>query len=265
MHINLGLIAKLFSIFAVSPATGLTMQLSQSLIIERLKRDILPLQGYQPVGGNKDFDSGLGIINQAFPQNRFPLGAIHEFFCFKREDVSATAGFISGILAAIIKKTGVAIWISERTSIFPSALTQFGLLPENLLFVHAAKEADRLWAIEESLKCTGLSAVIAETKELGFTASRRLQLAVEKSGATGFIIRTNPKNLSTACISRWQIQQLPSIAIDDMPGVLFPRWNVELLKVRNGTTGHWQIEWAAGKFRHPYKLFSISAKHKKTG
>jgi len=29
----------------------------------------------------------------------------------------------------------------------------------------------------------------------------------------------------------------------------FPRWNVELLKVRNGNPGAWKIEWSAGSFR----------------
>jgi len=33
-----------------------------------------------------------------------------------------------------------------------------------------------------------------------------------------------------------------------LPGVGFPRLNVELLKVRNGKPGSWQVEWANGKF-----------------
>jgi protein ImuA len=33
-----------------------------------------------------------------------------------------------------------------------------------------------------------------------------------------------------------------------MPGVGFPRWNVELLKVRNGQPGNWQVEWMDGRF-----------------
>jgi protein ImuA len=34
-----------------------------------------------------------------------------------------------------------------------------------------------------------------------------------------------------------------------MPGVGFPRWGVELQKVRNGKPGKWIIEWTAGGFR----------------
>jgi protein ImuA len=35
-----------------------------------------------------------------------------------------------------------------------------------------------------------------------------------------------------------------------MPGVGFPRWNVQLLKVRNGKPGAWQLEWEGGQFHH---------------
>ena len=36
--------------------------------------------------------------------------------------------------------------------------------------------------------------------------------------------------------------------LDDIPGVGFMRWRVELLKVRNGKTGSWEIEWNEGSF-----------------
>jgi protein ImuA len=28
-----------------------------------------------------------------------------------------------------------------------------------------------------------------------------------------------------------------------------PRWNVELLRIRNGKPGQWQVEWSDGCFR----------------
>lgn len=40
--------------------------------------------------------------------------------------------------------------------------------------------------MEEALKCGGLAAVVGEVQDISFTASRRLQLAVEQSGVTGF-------------------------------------------------------------------------------
>ncbi len=108
--------------------------------------------------------------------------------------------------------------------------------------------------MDEALKCSALSAVIGEMQEISFTGSRRLQLAVEQSQVTGFILRQNcRKPNTTACVSRWKITALPSLRkdfgmVDDMPGVGFPRWRVELLRMRNGRSGIWDIAWKDGRF-----------------
>ena len=116
------------------------------------------------------------------------------------------------------------------------------------------------------MKCNGLAAVVCELQELSFTSSRRFQLAVEESAVTGFILRVNPRKLSTtACVTRWQISSLPSEATE-LPGVGFPNWNVELLKVRNGKPDSWQVEWAAGKFHLHNKLAAVEFEQQlKTG
>ncbi len=104
--------------------------------------------------------------------------------------------------------------------------------------------------MEEALKCAGLAAVIGELREMDFKQSRRLQLAVEQSHVTGFILRNeSDKMSSTACAARWQIKPLPSEPVDGLPGLGFPRWQVELLRVRNGQPGSWIIEWVDGKFK----------------
>ena len=162
---------------------------------------------------------------------------------------------------------GACIWISSSRTIFPPALKVFGIEPDRIIFADALKEKDVLWVMEEALKCNGLAAVVADLREISFTESRRLQLAVEQSGVTGFILRHSPRNLNTiACISRWKITTLPSELTDAMPGVGFPRWKIELLKVRNGKPGTWQMEWAAGKFRYISPLVILSQEQKrKTG
>jgi protein ImuA len=226
---------------------------NKSDIVARLQKEILPLQGLRPVHKNKALDAALGPIRQAFPASSFPLGAIHEFVSSGMESAAATSGFVSGMLASIMENNGIVIWISTARNIFPPALVSFGISPDKIIFVDLKKEKEILWAMEEALKCNGLSGVIGEIKELSFTVSRRFQLAVEQSQVTGFILRRDPHKLETnACVSRWQITSLPSQSIDGLPGVGFPRWKVELLKTRNGKTGSWEIEWSAGQFKHIY-------------
>jgi protein ImuA len=240
---------------------------SKADIIAQLQREILPLQGFRHITTNATLDAGLGPIQKAFPNASFPLGAIHEFISNNMEDATATGGFVAGLVSSIMKSNGALIWISASRMIFPPALRSFGIAPDRIIFIDLRKEKEVLWAMEEALKCKGLSAVIGEIQELNFTASRRLQLAVEQSLVTGFILRRNPKTINTtACLTRWQITAAQSGLAGDMPGLGFPRWNVELLKVRNGHPGKWQVEFAAGRFRHISKAVAIPLiQKKKTG
>ncbi len=102
--------------------------------------------------------------------------------------------------------------------------------------------------------------------EISLTASRRFQLTIEDAGVGCFIIRSNPKNLLTSAVSRWHIQPIHSKVEDDFPVVGHPRWRVKLLRVRNGKTGSWDIEWSNVGFRYIPTLAVIhKALQKQTG
>jgi protein ImuA len=217
-------------------------------IATALQSDILRLQGFKRLS-NSAADVGLGPMREAFPNASFPVGCVHEFLSSRAEDASATNGFIAGLLAALMNSHGTALWISSSRKLFPPALKSFGIQPERFIFIDLQKEKDVLWAMDEALKCGALTAVIGELRDISFTESRRLQLAVEQSNVTGFILRhTLRKPETTACVSRWKITSLPSISFEDLPGIGFPQWKVELLRMRNGKTGSWNIQWINGKF-----------------
>jgi protein ImuA len=217
-------------------------------IIAQLQKDIL-LQYAKPATAANTVDTGIGPINDAFPNKRFPCAAVHEFCCYGNESATATGGFVAGILHVLMKSGGVSLWISPMRTVFPPAFTLFNIDPAKIIFIQLPREKDRLWAMEEALKCDGLAAVIGEIRDLDFNASRRLQLAVEQSKVTGFIMRKDPLRISaTACVTRWNITSINSGLPQEIPGIGYPRWNVALQKVRNGKPGNWQIEWADGKF-----------------
>jgi len=223
-------------------------QESKDETIGRLKRDLLRWQGVAMPEGHTE-RIGLGPIEDAFPGKVFPSFGVHEFISGSREDSAATSGFIGGLLSRLTTDNGVCLWISTSRLLFPPSVRAFGVAPDRVIFVDIARERDVLWATEEALKCSGLVAVVAELQEMDFVQSRRLQLAVEKSRVVGLILRCNPRLVgSTACAARWRIRSLPSLLEDGLPGIGFPRWEVDLLKVRNGNPGCWQLEWSEGRF-----------------
>lgn len=220
----------------------------RNTIIAQLKKELL-LQGNKTPADGLRPDPGLGAINRSFAGNTFPTGTIHELISHEPENAAATNGFLAGLIGRLTAPAGTCLWVSTRRTIFPLTLKAFGVSPERVIFIDIAREKEALWVIEEALKCEALTVVVGELQELSFTHSRRLQLAVEHSHVTGFIHRYRPRTENiVACTTRWKICPLASMPDDGLPGVGFPRWQVQLLKSRNGTTGTWELEWRECRF-----------------
>jgi protein ImuA len=223
----------------------------QAEVLNQLRGEILSLEGYGKRREQTQAQPGLSWLAGAFPGERFPTGAVHEFISPAPEAAAATNGFIASLAAAILKPDARCIWISNQRLIYPPALRAFGLHPEQIVFIDLRSDTEALWALEEALRCPALSVVIGELRELDFTQSRRLQLAVEQSQVTAFVHRRSPRRENTtSSLTRWKISPLPSAPEEGLPGVGFPRWQVSLLKVRNGRPGNWIVEWTPGGFRH---------------
>ena len=234
---------------------------SKSEIAERLQKDILSFQGFRSHADGLRKHYGLGEMESAFPNGIFPTGAVHEFLSDDYENAAATAGFMSGLLSKVMPARGCCLWISSKRTLFPPALKFFGIEPDRVIFVDLKKKEDLLWAIEEALRCDALAAVVGEVNDITLTESRRLQFAVEQSRVTGFLHRCNPRSANTlASVSRWKVTPIPSELEEGMPGVGYPRWHVELLKVRNGEPGSWDVEWSSDNFQYVRENVAVAEK-----
>lgn len=219
-------------------------------IISKLRQDMVRWEGFRPPMPGANSDLGLGLVAAAFHDGVFPTGAIHEFISSSPEDTAASGGFITGLVQKLLNGGGACLWISYTRRIYPPALKLFGVDPDRVIFVDVPLKKDVLWVTEEALKCEGVATVICETRDLSFTESQRLQLAVEKSHVTGFVLRKGVNKVNTtACVTRWQIRPVRSQLRPGMPGVGSPRWQVQLLKVRNGRPGNWTVEWKKQNFQ----------------
>jgi protein ImuA len=146
------------------------------------------------------------------------------------------------------------LWVQDRMAILENGRVHPpGLPAQDLIHVEARDARDALWAMEEGLRCSGLSAVVGEIwgdpKALDFTATRRLAVASERSGVAAFLIRLGGHaNLSGARM-RWRIASAPSLANDldpKAPGL--PAWDAELFRARGMPPGRWSIAHEADRF-----------------
>ena len=219
----------------------------RSDIINRLRKEILVLNGSKPFRHTRPVKPVLGPIHDAFPDAQFPLGCLHEIISRDAADRSAAIGFLSVIISSFLEN-GVILWVSPKERIFPAALRYFSLDPSQIISIRSQKPKELAWTIEEALKCRSLSVVVGEMKEMDFNTSRRLQLAVEESRVTAFILREGSKiKTNTASTARWMISHLPSLTVDDMPGIGFPCWSVHLEKLKNAKPCSWDVVFQKGK------------------
>ncbi|WP_231460278.1 ImuA family protein [Pedobacter sp. Leaf132] len=219
-------------------------------ILAKLRQQLLEMQGYKSLPEASGNSFGLGPIESCFPTSTFPTGTIHEFLAESPEEAAASEGFMTGLLSKLMENGRSCLWISQERKLFPPSLEIFGADPQHIIFIDLNYKKDILWVLEEALKCEGLACVIAELPDVDFAQSRRLQLVTEKSHVTGFILRKRSKSRisATACTARWAIKPYPSATINNLPGVGNPRWEINLIKVKNAEGGTFLLEWADNRF-----------------
>ncbi len=192
-------------------------------------------------------------IDGVFPGGGLPLGRWHEAVGegLETETGAAAAAFVAS-LAAPLASRGAMVWVMRRDDLHAPGLAGLGFPAQNLIQVQAADEAAVFAALEDALATAGVAAAIGEVAGVDLVAGRRLQLACEKRGATGFVIRRRPfggearEAPGSAAATRWKIAPAPSDPGAGEPGLGSPRWWVALERCRGGRPGEWLMEKADG-------------------
>jgi protein ImuA len=237
--------------------------------IRRIERPAATAHGVLPFG--------IAEIDRALPGGGLARGALHEILGTggDEEDGVLAAAFAAHILGRLASLTspsqsltrpgpslspqkggegrgevGAILWCLPRPDLYGPGLAVHGLDPRRVVLVQAPRDAEILWAMEEGLRAPGILAVVGEVGSLPAVASRRLQLAAERSGITAFLLRrwrdggqaARERVLPNAAATRWRIAALPSHPLRSEPGVGRPRWRVELLRCRGGEPACWEVE-----------------------
>lgn len=204
---------------------------------------------------------GIEAVDARLPGGGLACGGLHEVAGGGAGaiDAAAAAAFAAGIAA---RTQGGVVWCVTRADLFPPGIAQAGLPPDRVVHVTAGDEQAVLATLEEALRTPGIGAAVGEIARLSMTASRRLQLAAEETGALGLALRRARRaddvqgfGQPTAAMTRWRISALPSAPLP-VPGVGRARWLVELLRVRGGAPAEFVLEGcdATGRLAVPADL-----------
>lgn len=133
----------------------------------------------------------------------------------------------------------------ETGVMYAPGVAQFGLSATRLLHVRTRTLKEALWASEQTLSLQGarVLCLVPQDARLTLTATRRLHLAAEKSGARCVLLRFDPLAPSAAW-TRWSVAAAASQSFADEMGK--PCFAVSLLRRRSGQSGRrWLLEWNA--------------------
>ena len=207
---------------------------------------------------------GFSPIDDVLADGGLAAGALHEVLAGAPADRVAThdaaaLGFATLLLARFAARpqpagSGRILWCrpgGQGFDAMPYAPALAGLLdPARLWLALTRRREQTLWAIEEGLRCASLAAVLGEIDTLDLVASRRLQLAAEKSGVPIILLRTGERtaSLTSAASTRWRVQSLASVSTPGLRDVGAARWSIELLRDRAGDPARrqersWTMEW----------------------
>jgi hypothetical protein len=126
---------------------------------------------------------------------------------------------------------GVVIWSDPHRELYPPALATLGVDLNNLILLRPKSEADELWAIAECLRCSAVAVTIAAPQKLSQIEARRLQLAAERGGGVGLLLRhTGRTSTHYAAATRWLISPARGERT-------IQRWKIQLLHGHGGRVG----------------------------
>ncbi len=200
---------------------------------------------------------GLAGIDERLPGVGLSAAGVHEIAAANPADMAAASGFAAALMTRRLshlpdEDTRPVLWcrhgasVREYGRLYGHGLAAFGLNNDRLLTVTLNRPRAILWTLEEALKSTALSGVIADmtADALDLTASRRLMLAARRAGVALLLVFERPLTGASAAITRWRVAPHASgpPAFDTAaPGL--PAWTLTLERSRAGRPGQWTVEW----------------------
>ncbi len=133
--------------------------------------------------------SGFAALDAELPGSGWPLGMLTELIA--REPGIGELRLLVPLLRRLTRERRLAILLAPPHLPYAPALAGFGIDLDYLMMVQAPNAADRLWAVEQTLRSTSFGALLAWLPQERTRPEhlRRMQLATQGAQGPAFLFR----------------------------------------------------------------------------
>ena len=182
----------------------------------------------------RTFTTGLAALDGVAPGGSFARGAVHEALSDARHGPPPRS-FALLLARSVLQSDpddegGIVVWSDPSGDLYPPAVAAGGVPLDRLLLLRPPSARDEVWAVAECLRCPAVVAVVAAVPRLTRVEARRLQLAAERGGGVGLLLRPWGTSDVYAAATRWLVAPAPGDADAQ-------RWQVQLVHGHGGRVG----------------------------
>lgn len=143
----------------------------------------------RPTGTNS-ISTGCTAMDACLPAGGYVPGTVIEY-------LRATSGCGATYLALTAAAAALATWeekylvvVDTHHQLYPPALLSHGIALSRVIWVRPQSQSDAMWAVDQALRTPAVAAVVADLESIDERDARRLQLAAERGGGLGLLLRS---------------------------------------------------------------------------
>jgi hypothetical protein len=206
----------------------------------------------------KTFTTGLSALDELLPGGAFARGAVHELLVLPSHPPPLFAALLLARCAiqenhrfhrlhrlknpnsesvksveSVVHSLswGAIVWCDPLHALYPPAVAAMGVPLDRLFLLHPKTVADENWAVTECLRCRGVAATVASPRRLSRIEARRFQLAAERGGGVGLLLRPFDRTAQIyAAATRWLVGPCRGERT-------VQRWKMQLIHGHGGRVG----------------------------
>lgn len=187
-----------------------------SATLARLAKEVQQLESAcRPPSNLNVVSSGCAAMDACLPASGYQPGSVVEYLR-STSGCGATYLALAAAAAALRSSEGkYLVLVDTHHQFYPPALSSHCISLSRVIWVRPESHCDAVWAADQALRTPAVAAVIADLEVLDERDARRLQLAAERGGGVGLLLRSlTARRMPSWAEVQWVIRSIaPTVPI----------------------------------------------------